>query len=111
MAGLVAVLKDADNQEEREQYLQMLETSTKRLDETIRNLNEIISVSELPIAAFLTRRNLRTEVEKTLDTLQNSILKHQIEIEVRIPDTLEVQSMFYLSCAICYLIAANNIGM
>jgi len=91
MAGLVAVLKDADTLEERNQYLQLLETSTKRLDETIRNLNEIISVSELPIAAFLTRRNLRTEVEKTLDILQNSILKHQIEIEVHIPDTLEVQ--------------------
>ncbi len=91
MAGLVAVLKDADNQEERDQYLQMLETSTKRLDETIRNLNEIISVSELPIAAFLTHRNLRMEVEKTLDILQNSILKHQIEIKVHIPDTLEVQ--------------------
>ncbi|GEM_PF-5604312 len=91
MAGLVAVLKDADTLEERNQYLQLLETSTKRLDETIRNLNEIISVSELPIAAFLTRRNLRTEVEKTLDILQNSILKHQIGIEVHIPETLEVQ--------------------
>lgn len=91
MAGLVAVLKDAETEAERNLYLQLLETSTKRLDETIRNLNEIISVSDLPITAFLVNRNLRAEVEKTIDILKNSILQDQINIVVHIPDDLLVK--------------------
>jgi signal transduction histidine kinase len=91
MAGLVAVLKDAETEEERNLYLQLLETSTRRLDETIYNLNEIISVTDMPLSAILVTRNLRNEVEKTLDILKNSILQHQVNVNVKIAADLQVQ--------------------
>jgi hypothetical protein len=91
MAGLVAVLKEAETEEERNLYLQLLETSTKRLDETIHNLNQIISVTDMPLSAFLVTKNLRNEVEKTLDILKNSILQHHISVQVKIAADLQVQ--------------------
>lgn len=88
MSGLVQALKTADNEEERSLYLHLLDTSTQRLDETIRNLNEIISVTDLPVQQLRENRLLCQEVDKTLDVLRNSLQSSKINVRNLVPANL-----------------------
>lgn len=89
LSGLIQVLKSKPTEEERESYLNLLEISTNRLDETIRNLNEIIQVNE-NTAKEKSLKVLKTEVEKTLQILNGVISKNDIQVSVDISDTLTV---------------------
>jgi signal transduction histidine kinase len=82
-------LKSKPTEKERESYLHLLEVSTNRLDETIRNLNEIIHISE-NTAKAKTSKQLKHEVEKTLDILNGVIAQNAIRVTVNIPEDLSV---------------------
>lgn len=89
LSGLLGVFKDAKSPEEKELILGMLETSTNRLDETIRNLNQIITINENP-AKIRIAKPLRREVEKTLEILNGTIAKYHIRTVINIPEHLAV---------------------
>ncbi len=89
LSGLIQVLKSKPTEQERESYFNLLEVSTNRLDETIRNLNEIIHISE-NTAKAKTSKQLKQEVEKTLDILNGVIAQNAISVTVNIPEDLSV---------------------
>jgi PAS domain S-box-containing protein len=64
--------------------------SAEQLEQTIRNLNEIVAVSETTVRRR-ERRFLREEVVKTLRILNGLLVRHRIRVRVDIPETASVQ--------------------
>ncbi len=87
--GLLGLIKETENQQEKELYYEMLATCAKQLDETIYNLNEIISINE-NLAKPKDKRNLKAETLRTLDILAGEIINHQVAITINVPDDIEV---------------------
>lgn len=89
LSGLIQVLKSSPTEDDRIAFFNMLEISTNRLDETIRNLNEIIQISE-NTAKEKSLKLLKQEVNKTLNILNGVIAKNDIQVLVDIPAELSI---------------------
>lgn len=89
MMGLLDVVKGEQSEEERSLFLQMLETSTNRLDETLRNLNEIISIQE-STTKIKVEKNLKEELVKNLEILSGVIVKEDIQIGLEVSDNIKL---------------------
>jgi PAS domain S-box-containing protein len=89
LTSLARMLGDADSEPQKDVFLQMLNTSTTKLAETIANLNDIVTINTQGTIAKEPRR-LRDEISKTLDALNVQIRQHQIRVEVEVPADLEV---------------------
>jgi len=87
--GLLSLIDGASEAEQAE-YLDMLRGSADQLEQTIRNLNEIVTVNENP-ARTRERRFLREEVVKTLRILNGLLVKNRIRVKVILPETLAVR--------------------
>ena len=102
---LVQLLTEAEDEEQRQMFLQMLTTSTEKLAETIVNLNDIITVN----SNFNKPREprwLRHEIEKTLEALSVLIRQHHIAVEVAVPaDTLVTVVPAYLDSILLNLLS------
>lgn len=89
LTALVQFLEQTDNEEEKATYLEMLKVSTAQLEQTILNLNEILTVQE-NIAKPKKSVLLKTEVNKALQVLNGLILEVNATVHLHIPDTMEV---------------------
>ena len=89
LTSLVQLLTEAEDEDQRRMFLQMLATSTEKLAETIVNLNDIITVNS-NFNKPREPRHLRAELEKTLETLSVLIRQHHIAVEVAVPADLIV---------------------
>lgn len=89
MMGLLDVVKSTQAEEERVLFLEMLETSTNRLDETLKNLNEIISIQESTTKSKI-EKNLKKEVIKNLEILSGVIVKENIQIGLELSDNITI---------------------
>ena len=89
MSSLVNFLETVEEEEERSKLFEMLKTSTEKLERTIENLNEIITVNQ-NLQKPAERRNLLEEVENTLKVLSGSIRKNGVAITLEIPPDIEV---------------------
>jgi signal transduction histidine kinase len=86
MTSIVEFLSEASTQEEADAFINMLKSSTKQLDETIHNLNEIITINE-NVSKPKEKKYLRREIENTLEILSGLIIKEDVEIVNRVsPD-------------------------
>jgi signal transduction histidine kinase len=92
ISGLIQVLKDCDDDSERQYFTNLLEAGSKKLEETIRNLNEIISIHDNTEGVFVSK-NLRNEVERTLDVLSNTIIQNQIKTNIIIGEDIYVSAI------------------
>jgi PAS domain S-box-containing protein len=88
-AGLLSLL-DGASEAERAEYTDMLRGSAEQLEETIRNLNEIVTVHENPDQP-LERRFLREEVVKTLRILNGLLVRYRVRVQVTLPETVSVR--------------------
>jgi signal transduction histidine kinase len=86
---------DAHSEEEQMVFLELLEKSTFRLDSTLKNLTEILSItsSHLPKKDI----NLFEEIKKTRDGLSAKILHLDIEFDI------DVNPDFYVRAVPGYL--------
>jgi signal transduction histidine kinase len=89
LAGLLSLL-DGATEAEKAEYLDMLRGSAEQLEETIRNLNEIVTVHEHADRPP-ERRFLREEVFKTLRILNGLLVKHRVRVQVNLPETASVR--------------------
>jgi PAS domain S-box-containing protein len=89
LTSLVQLLAEAETKEQSDLFLELLQTSTEKLAETIDNLNEIVTVSTTPNKPKEHRR-LRGEVVKTLETLSVLVWQYDILVEVQVPEELTV---------------------
>ncbi|MFZ4799643.1 MAG: PAS domain S-box protein [Bacteroidia bacterium] len=89
LTGIVKLIENADDEEEKSSLFEMLKTSTEKLEETIQNLNEIISVQNNlnQVKAIL---NLRNELERTFLVVHESILESKITINNTVDKSIEV---------------------
>lgn len=90
--GLIGLMKGAESKEEQTFYLDMLDTSATQLDQTIYNLNEIVTINEnlsRPRYAI----NLKKAINHTLDILAGEILKHKIKINIDVADEINIEAI------------------
>lgn len=89
LTSLVSFMEMTKDEEEKDKMFQMLKSSTGQLEETIMNLNEIITVNQ-NLNKPIEERNLLEEVDKTLQVLSGEIIQSGVEINLDIPDRLVV---------------------
>ena len=89
LSSIVHLMEGKKTKKEEAKLFDMLRTSTLKLEETIQNLNEIVTINQ-NLNKPLERRNLEREVTNTLKVLSGDIIKGAIEISIEVPSTLEV---------------------
>ncbi|WP_375436956.1 ATP-binding protein [uncultured Hymenobacter sp.] len=89
LTSLVQLLAEAEDQEQSAMFLQMLQTSTEKLAETIVNLSDIVAVNS-NVNKPKELRFLKAEIDKTLETLSVLIHQHKITVDVQVPADLAV---------------------
>ncbi len=88
LSGLADALHDAPTEMEKIFYINMLKSSTAQLENTLKNLNEIISESNFSLPNE--KKNLKAEVDKTLKILNNIIHTNNIKIDNFVDDGINV---------------------
>jgi PAS domain S-box-containing protein len=89
LTSLVHLLAEAEDAEQSALFLQMLQTSTEKLAETIVNLSDIVAVNS-NVNKPKERRGLKGEIDKTLETLSVLIHQHKITVDVQVPADVAV---------------------
>jgi PAS domain S-box-containing protein len=89
ISGIVNLIEVSENLEEKETFFKMLKTSTNNLEETIQNLNEIISIQSNSNQNYSTL-NLKLEIEKTFAIVIDSIKSSGINIENKVSETINL---------------------
>lgn len=90
LTGLINLIDKTDDEEEKQTLFKMLKTSTDKLEETIQNLNEIISVQNNLNQAKV-KLNLKKEIERTFLVVQDVILESQVSIENKVSDYIDLE--------------------
>ncbi|MEP5611061.1 MAG: PAS domain-containing sensor histidine kinase [Cyclobacteriaceae bacterium] len=90
MSSLVRFLQESPNNDDRAKLFDMLKISASKLEETIQNLNEIITVNQ-KLETPLEFRNLKQEVENTLQVLSSDIVENHVSVTINIPEKLEIR--------------------
>lgn len=102
---LISHFDSESDPDEQKELLDLLKTSSERLNETIRDLNEMIDsqkISEGDVKLL----NLNEYVEKVKEILTNDIIRKNIKITVSIPENLNVlMSSAYLESILLNLIS------
>lgn len=86
------MLKQATNEEDRERYTCMIETSIDRLNETILHLNEVIQIQFNEDKEFQSVNLLET-FHHCVGSLNGLISEHQPELLILIPARIEVKGV------------------
>ena len=89
ISSLVRFIDKSNNDVERPILFGMLKTSTEKLEETIQNLNEIIDINK-KLEKPVENRNLRREVNNTLEILSGDIRENKIDISVNVALSVKV---------------------
>jgi signal transduction histidine kinase len=90
LTGLIKLIDFAESEEEKSSLFKMLKTSTNKLEETILNLNEIISVqNNLNQAKVIV--NLKEEIERSFLVVNDSILGANITINNNVQDDIKIE--------------------
>lgn len=89
LSSLVSFMETTRDEKEKEKMFQMLKSSTSQLEETIMNLNEIITVNQ-NLNKPVENRNLLEEIDKTLHILSGEILENDIKVELDVPKKMEI---------------------
>jgi PAS domain S-box-containing protein len=89
LTALVDLLQTATEEAQATMFLQMLKTSTDKLAETIVNLNEIVTATNINPQPR-EQRNLLQEVNRTLEALNVLLHQTQLTVSIAIPEEVTV---------------------
>jgi PAS domain S-box-containing protein len=90
LLGLTTVYEDLENDNEKEGFINLIHQTSQRLDETIHNLNEIISIQTQPNLKKTTVY-LKEYVDSTIFSLSFIINKQQANINVNIDKDINIE--------------------
>lgn len=90
LSSLVHFMQVVSNEDEKAKLFAMLTMSVNKLEETIQNLNEIITVNQ-NLKKPAVQRNLKNEVNNTIEVLSGEVRRTGMFISVDIDDDLTVQ--------------------
>ncbi|MEO9485707.1 MAG: PAS domain-containing sensor histidine kinase [Ekhidna sp.] len=107
LTALVQFMEDEASPDAKERFFDMIKTSTMKLEETIRNLNEIITIQNSNKPKEL--RNLREEVDNTFKILSGNIIASKIAVKIDIPKDLQVKVIPAYLDSILLNIVSNSI--
>lgn len=107
LSTLVEFMENETSPEARSQFIDMLKTSTVKLEETIRNLNEIITIQNLDKPKEI--KSLKCEVENTLKVMSGEIIEKNVEVQIDIPEGLKVNVIPAYLDSILLNILSNSI--
>lgn len=74
LTGLISMIEHSNTKEEKETLFNLLKVSTDKLEETIQNLNEIITI-QTNLNQAKTQLNLRKEIERTFFVINDIVLE------------------------------------
>ena len=89
ITALVAIIPNVIDTHERESIFEMLDLSTHKLNETLDNLNQIISISEDTFKNY-SEVKLLEELNKTLEVFSYQIKEFQINFLIEIDENLTI---------------------
>ncbi|XDD41544.1 PAS domain S-box protein [Leptospira sp. WS60.C2] len=90
--SLISLLEETNVEEEKQNLVEMLHTSSIQLEETISHLSDIISINQT-LNKPMEICSLKKEVETTLTILNGSIVSRNIKVEVLVPDHLQIKTI------------------
>lgn len=88
--SLINLIEMSDNEDEKKELLVLLKSVSEALNETMDNLNEVVSI-QTNITPVIEELNLNKFINKTLEVLRNQIIKNEAEIENNITDDATVK--------------------
>jgi PAS domain S-box-containing protein len=108
ITSLVDLLSKSKDVDERSRIQEMLKSTAGNLEETLLNLNEILTITE---NASLPKHKLQlvNEVQKTLEVLSGSICPKTTKVTVTIPEDIFIQAIPSYSDSILLNIISNAI--
>ncbi|MFA9215422.1 MAG: PAS domain S-box protein, partial [Candidatus Methylacidiphilales bacterium] len=92
LTGLINLIDNTEEEDEKATLFKMLKTSTNKLEETIQNLNEIISVQN-NINQAKAVLNLKNEIERTFLVVNDVILESEVSITNLVSDELNIEAI------------------
>lgn len=92
ITSLVNFLSATNDENERNEIIKMLVNTSNNLENTLLNLNDIISINE-DTAKPRTVIYLKAEIEKTLGVLSGEIIKHEVQIKNNIDPELKITAI------------------
>ncbi len=92
MAMIIDLISDTKDETERHEYLDLLKQSSDKLTDTIHYLNETINI-QLSSKTEMIKVNLKDEIHKTIQSLDEIILNPKVKINVNVPNDLEINTI------------------
>jgi signal transduction histidine kinase len=88
-SGILHLLNETNDTDEIRFFLDLLNKSANQLDQTIRNLNDVLSVN-VRLETHFQSRFLLNEIENTLQILSGDINKHNVNVEINIDSAIMI---------------------
>jgi PAS domain S-box-containing protein len=92
MTMLLDLIEDTKSDTEKDEYFNLLKESNKKLSDTIHFLNETISI-QLKSKAKKYKLNVKSEVEKTLVSINALLLDNNVEIKNDVSKGIEINTI------------------
>lgn len=87
--SLIHLIEMSEEEEEKKELLGLLKTVSDNLNQTMDNLNEVVSI-QTDINPVIENLNLNKYIQKTIEVLGNQIIKNNVLIHNSISDTATV---------------------
>lgn len=88
--SLINLIEMSEDENEEEELLALLKSVSEALNETIDNLNDVVSI-QTDITPVIEELSLNKYVNRTLDVLRDQIIKNEAEIRNNISDSVSVK--------------------
>ncbi len=103
-----SLMEGVKSQEEQEEMVHLLKRVSKSLDETMRNLNEVVNI-RTNFNLTIERLNLNDFIERSISVLEKQIKDKQVNIQNLVPKHIEIDyNVAYLE-SILYNFISNAI--
>jgi signal transduction histidine kinase len=89
LSSIVDFIETSDSENEKVSFFEMLKTSTKKLEETIVNLNEILEINQ-KLKQPKETLNLKDEVQKTIGALEALMTQKNISAIIHVPADITI---------------------
>ncbi len=108
MTMLLELIEDTNSDIEKQEYFSLLKQSNKKLSDTIHFLNETINI-QLNSKAKKYKLNVKSEIEKTLVSINKLFLDKNVEIQTEVKTELEINTIPAYFESILFNLIANAI--
>jgi len=88
--SLINLIELTEDKKEEEELLVLLKSVSEALNETIDNLNEVVSI-QTDITPVIEDLNLNKYINRTLEVLRDQIIKNDADIRNNVPETVTVK--------------------